>query len=77
MPKFTVRKGKRYLAEISLNWWEAVAGNDTVARKIADAGFTEVEVKGGGREREAKALWPLADAAAEVPRQIKTIVEIA
>jgi hypothetical protein len=36
MPHFTVRQGKRYLAEISLSWWEAVAGNDTVAKKIAD-----------------------------------------
>jgi hypothetical protein len=77
MPHFMVRQGKRYLAEISLSWWEAVAGNDTVAKKIADVGFTEVEVRGGGREREAKALWPLADATAEVPRQIKKIVEIA
>jgi hypothetical protein len=48
-----------------------------VARQIADAGFTEVEVTGDGREREAKALWPLEDATADIPRQIKRIVEIA
>ena len=30
-----------------------------------------------GSEREAKALWPLEDATAEIPRQIKKIVEIA
>ena len=46
MPKFTVHKGKRYRAAISLGWLEPLAGNDMVAQQIADAGFTEVEVKG-------------------------------
>jgi hypothetical protein len=77
MAKFTVHKGKRYWAEISLGLLESLAGNDMVARQIADAGFTEVEVTGDGREREAKALWPLEDATADIPRQIKRIVEIA
>ena len=77
MPKFTVHKGKRYRAAISLAWLEPFAGNDMVAQQIADAGFTEVEVKGEGREREAKALWPLEDTTAEIPHQISEIVEIA
>jgi hypothetical protein len=77
MPKFTVRKGKRYRAAISLGWLEAMVGNDRVAQQIADAGFTDVEVRGQGREREAEALWPLEDATAEIPRQIREIVEIA
>ena len=77
MSKFTVHKGKRYWAAISLGWLKSWAGNDMVARQIADAGFTEVEVTGDGREREAKGLWPLDDATAEIPRQISEIVEIA
>jgi len=56
MPKFTVHKGKRYRAVISLAWLEAFAGNDMVAQQIADAGFTEIEVRGEGSEREAESL---------------------
>jgi hypothetical protein len=72
-----IHKGKRYRAVISLGLLESLAGNDRVAQQIADAGFTEVEVRGGGREREAEALWPLDDASAEIPRQVSDIVEIA
>ncbi|HEV3242603.1 MAG TPA: hypothetical protein VGY14_05100 [Methyloceanibacter sp.] len=46
MAKFTVRKGKRYWAAISLGWLESWASNDTVAQKIANAGFAEVEFTG-------------------------------
>jgi hypothetical protein len=77
MTQFTVRQGRRYLAEISLGWFEAWFGNDKVAQKIADVGFTEVEVHGSGREREAKALWPHPDRTAEIPPQIKKVVPIA
>jgi hypothetical protein len=65
--KFTVHQGKRYWAAISLGWLESWAGNDTVAQKIANAGFTEVEVTGDGREHEARALWPVVEATAEIP----------
>ena len=64
----------RYWAAILLGWLESWAGNDMVARQIADAGFTEVEVTDDGRERDAKGLWPLDDATAEIPRQIREIV---
>jgi hypothetical protein len=47
-----------------------------VVRQMADVGFTEVEVTGDGRKREANALWPLEDATANIP-QIKRIVEMA
>ena len=77
MPKFTVHKGKRYRAAISLAWLEAFAGNDMVAQQIADAGFTEIEVRGEGSEREAKSLWPLEDTTADIPQHISEIVEIA
>jgi hypothetical protein len=49
---------------------ESLARNDVVARQMADLGFTEVEVTGDGRKREAKALRPLEDATADIPRQI-------
>lgn len=72
--KFTVHKGNgRNLAGLL----ESLARNDMVARQKADIGFTEVEVTGDGRKREAKALRPLEDATADIPRQIKRIVEMA
>ena len=63
--------------EISLGLLESLARNDMVARQMADIGFTEVEVTGDGRKREAKAVWPLEGATSDIPRQIKRIVEMA
>ena len=51
MAKYTVRKGKRYLATISLSWFKPVATNEMVAAKLENAGFTEVEVNGSGRDQ--------------------------
>jgi hypothetical protein len=76
MPKFTLHKGRRYWAEISLGLFEQVAGNDRVAHEIGNVGFTEVEVKGQGRKREAKALWPLEDKTGDIPSRITKIVEL-
>ena len=59
-----------------LGFFEQLANNDTVAREISNAGFTEVKVTGKGRAREAKALWPLDDATAETPARIRKIVEL-
>ncbi len=47
-----------------------------MAHELGKVGFTEVEVKGEGRRREAKALWPLEDATAEIPSRIRKIVEL-
>ena len=54
MPIYTVRKGKRYQATITLGLLQNVASNDMVADRFRDAGFTEVEVTGSGRTRSAK-----------------------
>jgi hypothetical protein len=45
-----------------------------VAQKFRDLGFSEVRVSGG--TRSAHALWPLQDATAEIPPQIKSIDEV-
>jgi hypothetical protein len=76
LTKFTVRKGRRYLAEVTLGFIERLAGNDRVAAEIGKVGFTEVEVKGQGRRREAKALWPLEDRTGDIPPRITKIVEL-
>jgi hypothetical protein len=75
MPTFTVRQGKRYRAVITLGWLERWAGNDTIAAKLKDAGFSEVVVQGSGGTRTAEALWPGPDTTAEMPSQITQVIE--
>jgi hypothetical protein len=76
MSLFTVHQGKRYRATLSLNWVERLASNEMVAKKLRDVGFAEVHVSGRGATRRADALWPTADASAEIPTQIKSIEEV-
>jgi hypothetical protein len=76
MPLFTVRQGRHYRATISLSWWEQIAGNDMIAEQLRAAGFADVTVTGGGQTREAEAVWPGADATAEIPSQVAAISEI-
>jgi hypothetical protein len=76
MATFTVRQGQRYRATITLGWLERWASNETIAGRLRDAGFTEVKVEGSGATRSAEALWPLADASAELPSQIAEVVAV-
>lgn len=77
MPNFTVRRGKRYQATITLGLIEQFAGNDTIAAKLRAAGFEDVTVSGSGARRYAEALWPGEDASAPLPPQITSVVEMA
>ena len=76
MAQFTVRQGKRYRAKIKLGFFEKMASNVTIANKLHDAGFAEVQVFGSGSERIAEATWPRADVTEEMPDQIKSVTEI-
>ncbi|MGH6804857.1 MAG: hypothetical protein ACREC3_16060 [Methyloceanibacter sp.] len=76
MPVFTVHQGKRYRATITLGLFQGLASNKTVAGKFQEAGFTEVEVSGSGRNRLGRGLWPHADASAEIPPEITSVTEI-
>ena len=73
MPLYTVRKGQRYRATISLGWVQSVASNETVADKFRELGFEEVRVWGTGRRRMGTALWPKEDVSAEIPDEITDI----
>jgi hypothetical protein len=77
MPTFTVRRGRRYRATITLGRIERLAGNETIAQRLRDAGFTEVRVRGTGATRTAEALWPKDDASAPLPPQVSSVVEVA
>ena len=76
MATFTVRQGRRYRATITLGWLERLAGNETIAGKLRDAGFAEVKVEGSGGTRHAEALWPGPDTTAEMPAQITEVIEV-
>ena len=76
MAAFTVHQGKRCRATVSLGLLERFASNDTIADRLEAAGFTEISITGSGRMRVAEALWPGADATAEMPKQIEEAIEV-
>jgi hypothetical protein len=76
MASYTVRKGQRYRATLSLGWVERLASNEMVAERIGAVGFVDVEVMGEGGTRHVTVLWPLEDTTAEIPSQIISIIEI-
>jgi len=73
---FTVKRGKRYRATITLDFLEQLAGNDTIAAKLQAAGFEQVHVSGSGATRHAEAVWPNADTTAPLPPQVIAVSEI-
>lgn len=73
---FTVKKGKRYRADISLGFFEQVASNDMIAGMLQKAGFSDVAVSGSGGARKAEATWPGKDTTADMPAQVVSAVEI-
>jgi hypothetical protein len=76
LPQFTVKRGRRYQATLSLGLLESFASNDMVADRLRTAGFSEVDVEGTGASRSARALWANDDATAEMPPQVLSVTEI-
>jgi hypothetical protein len=76
MTTFTVRRNTRYRATIRLGLLEQLAGNETIADHLREAGFADVSVEGAGDTRLAEATWPLDDATATLPPQIASVDEI-
>ena len=76
MAAYTVCKGKRYRATITLGFIQRLASNEAVADKFREVGFTDVKVTGAGRNRLCNGLWPQKDATAEIPDEITSISEI-
>jgi hypothetical protein len=75
MAKYTVRKGKWYIARIALSGLERFALNSMVAARLEEVGFINVRVEGSGGTRLAIGYWPSDDATAEQPAEIVDIVE--
>ena len=74
--EFTVHKGKRYRATLSLNSVERLADNALIARRFRALGFTKVRVSGAGAIRRVEGFWPRKDASASLPPQIVAVARL-
>ena len=77
MADFTVEKGKRYKATITLGLLQSVASNEMVADRLREAGFTDVSVAGSGRTRTATGLWSGDTVSGAIPDEITDITMLA
>ena len=77
MSEFTVEKGKRYKATITLGLLQSVASNEMVADKLREAGFADVSVTGSGRTRTATGLWACETISGTIPNEISDIALMA
>jgi hypothetical protein len=73
---FTVEKGKRYRATLSLKSIERLANNALIARKFRALGFSQVRVSGSGATRRVEGVWLGSDASAPLPRQIVAVAKL-
>ena len=73
---FTVHKGKRYRATLSLNSVERLADNALIASKFRALGFSKVRVSGAGAIRRVEGFWPREDASASLPPQIIAVARL-
>ena len=76
MGTFTVRRGRRYRATISLGLLESLADNEAIVERLSTAGFDEISVEGSAGTRYAEARWPNEDATAELPSQVIDVTEV-
>jgi len=76
--KVSLTTGQRYRATLRLGFFEGIASNATIASKLTDAGFTDVEVwqpADSARDRMARGEWGGATQTVELPEQV-THVEV-
>ncbi len=65
-----LEQGKKYSAHLSLGMLERLAGNDVIAAKLRQVGFTDVVVEGSGAKREATGIWPEGTREVALPEQV-------
>jgi hypothetical protein len=68
-----LEQGQKYGAQLSLGVLERMAGNETVAAKFLEVGFTQVVITGSGATRQAIGVWPHATREVELPSQVKSV----
>lgn len=69
-------KGKRYKAELELGLIQRQFGNDRVQQELEGYGLKQVTVTGQGKYRTAEATYQGITMEIELPKAIKTIIEI-
>jgi hypothetical protein len=74
--EFTVHKGKRYRATLSLNSVERLADNALIGSKFRALGFSNVRVSGAGAIRRVEGFWSRKDASADLPPQIIAVARL-
>lgn len=77
MADFTLTRGNRYRATLTLGWLEQLAGNDMIAAELMRAGFTDVSVEGAGEARTAEGVWSGESQQVPLPEQVTDLVEVA
>jgi hypothetical protein len=75
-PTFTVHRGRRYRATLTLSGFEQFASNDLIEGKLQGYGFINVSVSGSGATRYAEATWNGPDTTAQIDSHIVSVVEI-
>jgi subtilisin family serine protease len=73
---FTVRHGRRYRATLVLTGFEQFAGNDQIAGRFAQLGFTDVVVTGVGGTRQAEGTWSGTDTIAPLDPHVTHVAEL-
>jgi hypothetical protein len=74
--EFTVHKGKRYRATLSLNSVERLADNALIAKRFRALGFSNVRVSGVGAIRRVEGFWSRKDASTPLPPQIIAVARL-
>lgn len=71
--RIQLEQGRRYVATISLGFFERIASNDQIAAKLCAAGFSQVSVTGSGATRAASGTWTWATEEVELPSQVSNL----
>jgi subtilisin family serine protease len=73
---YTVHRGRRYRATVTLGFPGLLADNATVESFVAHYGFTNVHATGSGSVRQVVALWPGPDMTAPLDPRLSNVTEL-
>jgi hypothetical protein len=72
----TLKKFSKYAATIELKGFQVIATSNQVAEKLQEVGFTNVEVRGTGKYRQATGVWSKETQEQDLPKGITDVVEL-
>ncbi len=75
MSRMKLEQAQKYRAQLSLGMLERMAGNETIAAKFREVGFTEVVVTGNGSARQAIGVWPHDTREVDLPSQVVSVAQ--